>query len=144
MQKFLLSSENDATRLVVEMSQIINQQGHITVGQVKDLLGLSHSFVDERNGWKTTNHVLNPGDVGTSVSLEFPDPVSIVPEVKLAQGVLRLTMEFDSSENVERALMDLLREADILKGATAWSITRRQRGVPRVSYRSPVAYGDDI
>lgn len=148
MQKYVLPSESDATHLVIQMARIIDQQGHVTVAQVHDLLGFSHTFVDERNGWTTTNHVLNPisnpDELSGGVSLELPDPVAIKPEVKLAQGVLRLTMEFDSSENVEKALMELLREADILKGATAWSLTRRPRGGPRVSYSSPISRGDDI
>jgi len=141
MKKFLLPSENDATTLVVEMSQIIDRQGHITVGQVHDLLGLPHQFVDELNGWFATNHVLNPAGDNT-VSLEFPDPVAIRNNGR-STGTIRLTMEFDANELTERRLTDFLNATELTKDATAWSLTRRPRG-PRVSYRSPVTYGDDI
>lgn len=144
MPKYTLPSESDAITLIKAMSSIIQIQGHVTVGQVHDLLGMSHTVVDERNGWRTTNHVLHP-TTGDAVELEFSEPTSIYTPPS-QRSILRLVMEFESSPEVERRLDDLMNATvELREGATMWSLIKRPRGPfsgPRVSYRPP-AYGDD-
>jgi hypothetical protein len=136
---YILPSETQATTLVVEMSRIINDRGYITVGELHDLLGLSHTAVDARNGWRTTNHVIHPAE-GGSVEIEFPNPVSIyTPPAR--RTTLRLTMEFEATPEIEQRLTDFLNATDLRKDAILWSLNMRPSG-PR--YRSPYNSGDDL
>jgi hypothetical protein len=136
---YILPSESDAITLIKTMSDIIDAHGYVTVGELHDLLGLSNTVVDARNGWRTTNHVLHPAEGGT-VEIEFPNPVSIyTPPAR--RTTLRLTMEFEATPEIEQRLTDFLTVTDLRKDAILWSLNMRPSG-PR--YRSPYNSGDDL
>ena len=147
MKQYILPSESDATRVVSAMSRIVNDHGYVTVGELHDLIGLPHQFVDEKNGWRSTNHILHPADDG-AVVLEFPDPEAIFTPQPAPRSIIRFVMEFDATPEVEKRLEEFVNATiDIRAAATLWSITKRPKGPfngPRYSY-SPGAYrGDDL
>jgi hypothetical protein len=142
MKSYVLPSEVDATNVVVAMARIIEQHGFITVGELHDLMGFSHTFLEERVGYRSSNHVLTPVDNG--VKLEFPNPVSITDEGK-KMGTIRLTMDFDDSEENQIQVTTFLANTALRPLSKSWAINRRPhtpvRG-GRVSYNSPVGGWD--